>query len=161
MSVGQGDVQTTPLQVATAFAAIANGGTRYVPHVAHEIVHGDGTVDQVQPEVAGQLPTSASALALIEQGLIGVTAAGGTAGSVFGSFPIAIAGKTGTAELKPRQPYAWFAAYGPVDDPEYVVVAVVEEGGGGSQTAAPIARSIFESLYELGDGEVVVGEATD
>lgn len=164
MSIGQGDLQTTPLQVANAFAAVANGGTLYRPHVAKEVVHRDGTSETVEPEVIGTLPVSAGHLDYIDAGLRGVTAPGGTADDVFGSFPIAIAGKTGTAELKPKQPFAWFAGYNvePLAGRRYVVVAMVEEGGGGSQTAAPIVRRMFEGLSPTVDESTIrPGEVTD
>ncbi|HVM14378.1 MAG TPA: penicillin-binding protein 2 [Egibacteraceae bacterium] len=164
LSIGQGDLQTTPLQVANAFAAVANRGTLYRPHVGKEIVHRDGTVETVEPEVLGTLPVSRAHLDYIEGGLLGVTAPGGTASSVFGSFPLQIAGKTGTAELKPKQPFAWFAGYNPhpVDGEQYVVVAMLEEGGGGSQTAAPIVRRVFEGLLpSVGESPVQLGEETD
>ncbi|CAN5322820.1 penicillin-binding protein 2 [soil metagenome] len=161
MSIGQGDVQTTPLQIANAFAAIANRGTLYEPHVAAEVVDPDGAVEPVEPEVIRQLPVSRANLDYIHAALTGVTAPGGTAGSVFGDFPVQIAGKTGTAEYKPKQPIAWFAGYGPAESPQYVVVAMVEEGGGGSQTAAPITKRIFEGLFDLEETEIQPGAATD
>jgi len=164
LSIGQGDLQTTPLQMANAFAAVANRGTLYRPHVAKEILHRDGTVTPIEPEVIGTLPVSPGHLAYIEEGLIGVTAPGGTAGSVFGSFPVTIAGKTGTAELKPKQPFAWFAGYNvaPVDGRTYVIVAMVEQGGGGSQTAAPIVRRIFEGLLpSVDESSIRPGATTD
>lgn len=164
MSIGQGDLQTTPLQVANAFAAVANRGTLYRPHVAREVVGRDGTVRTVEPEVIGTLPVDRGHLDYIEAGLRGVTAPGGTAGGVFGSFPVAIAGKTGTAELKPKQPFAWFAGYNvePLAGRRYVVVAMVEEGGGGSQTAAPIVRRVFEGLAPtVEESAIRPGEVTD
>lgn len=164
MSIGQGDVQTTPLQVANAFAAIANGGTLWSPHVGAEILHRDGTAEPVEPEPVGTLPITPENLAYIEAGLVRVTQPQGTAGSVFGDFPVQIAGKTGTAEIKPKQPFAWFVGYNtePVEGQEYVIVAMVEEGGGGSQTAAPIVRRIFEGLFGLGgDAPITPGAVTD
>lgn len=164
MSIGQGDLQTTPLQVANAFAAVANRGTLYRPHVVGEIRHRDGSVDTVEPEVIGTVPVSTGHLDYIEAGLRGVTATGGTAGSVFGSFALDIAGKTGTAELKPKQPFAWFAGYNiqPLDGRQYVVVAMLEEGGGGSQTAAPIVRRVFEGLSPTEDESAIrPGPVTD
>jgi penicillin-binding protein 2 len=161
MSIGQGEVLTTPLQVANSFAAVANGGTLHRPRVVKEIVHRDGTVEQLPTEELGTLPVSAQTMAVLRKGLEGVTEARGTAGSVFGSFPLKVAGKTGTAELKPKQPFAWFAGYAPADDPEYVVVAMLEEGGGGSQTAAPIVKRVFEGLFDLQPTDIDVGARTD
>ena len=161
MAIGQGDMQATPLQVANAFAAIANGGTLWRPHVGHQIVHRDGRVVDIRPEKIGELPLGGAELGILRSGLEGVTADGGTAGSVFSDFPVPVAGKTGTAEQRGAQPYAWFAAYAPADEPRYVVVAMVEEGGGGSQTAAPIVRRILEGLFDLELQEIDPGRVTD
>lgn len=153
-SIGQGDVLTTPLQVAAAYAAIANGGTLYEPHVVQELLAADGTpVRKIAPVKLGQLGIEAAGLAAIVQGLEDVVMAPrGTARGAFNGFPldvIPVAGKTGTAELGDRVPYAWFAAYAPANAPKYVVVVAIEEGGGGSQTAAPIARRIYEAIFDL------------
>lgn len=163
MSIGQGDLQTTPLQIANAFAAVANGGSLYRPHVAKEILHRDGSVEEAEPEVLDTVPVSAGHLDYIEQGLRAVTDEDGTAGSVFASFGIDIAGKTGTAEMKPKQPFAWFAGYNadPIDGQQYVVVAMIEEGGSGSQTAAPIVRRVFEGLFPVSETPIRVGAETD
>jgi penicillin-binding protein 2 len=161
MVIGQGDLQTTPLQVASAFAAVANRGTIYRPQVAREIVRPDGSVERLQPEALATLPASAETLEYIEAGLLGVTRRGGTAGAVFGDFAVPVAGKTGTAELKPKQPFAWFAAYAPATDPRYVVAVLVEEGGGGSQTAAPITRRILEGLLGADMTPLQSGPPTD
>jgi penicillin-binding protein 2 len=163
MSIGQGDVQTTPLQIANAFAAIANRGTLWTPHVTKEVIRPDGTVEEVEPEVLGTLPVSRAHLDYIHNALVGVNAAAdGTGASVFRNFDIAVAGKTGTAEYKPKQPIAWYAAYAPADDPRFVVVTMVEEGGGGSLTAAPIAKRIFEGLFpQLEESAIAAGAATD
>ena len=160
MSIGQGDVQTTPLQVANAFAAVANGGTLYKPRLAKEILHADGRVETVQPQVLRELGVSPRHLAEIAEGLERV-ASQGTAVGTFGDFPIPVAGKTGTAEFKPKQPMAWFASYAPANNPRYVVVTFVEEGGGGSLNAAPIARRIYEHLFDLGPSEIHAGLDAD
>lgn len=160
MSIGQGDMQATPLQVANAFAVVANGGTLWRPHVVADVQHRDGTVDTVTPEALSGPPTHPTNLAYMEQGLVGVTSDGdGTAAPVFGDLPVTIAGKTGTAELPPKQPYSWFAGYNvdPVDGEEYVVVAMVEQGGGGSTTAAPIVKRVFEGLLGLEESAITPG----
>ncbi len=153
-SIGQGDVLTTPLQVAAAYAAVANGGTLFAPQVGQRLVAPDGTlVEELEPVVLGNLGLDAAELGVIQQGLEDVVmAARGTGAGAFRGFPldqIPVAGKTGTAELKPKVPYAWFATYAPIDNPQYVVVVSVEQGGGGSQTAAPIARRIYEAIFDL------------
>ena len=163
MSIGQGDVQTSPLQVANSFAAVANRGRIMRPHVVRSIVRGAEGEEPIAPEVLRDVEVAPEHLEFIEQGLVMVTQSGGTAARAFADFPYTIAGKTGTAENKPKQPYAWFAGYNvePVDGQRYVVVAMVEEGGGGSQTAAPIVRRIFEGLFALQPTEIVVGEFAD
>jgi penicillin-binding protein 2 len=161
MSIGQGDLQTTPLQVANTFAAMANRGTLYRPHVVAEVTRPDGTSEPVEPEVFARLPVSGSTLDFIHSGLLGVTRRNGTAEAVFADFPLPVAGKTGTAEFKPKQPIAWFAAYAPADSPRYVVLAMLEEGGSGSQTAAPIVRRILEGLFGLEQTEIRPGQASD
>lgn len=153
-SIGQGDVLTTPLQIAAAYVAVANGGTLYAPRIGQKVVDSQGDViEEFSPEALGQLPLDEAGLAEIREGLREVVMADrGTGRGAFlnANFPldqVAVAGKTGTAELKPKVPYAWFASYAPADDPRYVVVVSVEEGGGGSQTAAPIAARIFEAAF--------------
>jgi penicillin-binding protein 2 len=160
MSIGQGDVQTTPLQIANAFAAVANRGTLYRPHLGQKLIRPDGERAPVPVETILQLPVSKRNLDVIAEGLRRV-AAQGTASATFGGFPVPVAGKTGTAEFRPKQPFAWFAGYAPADKPRYVVVAMVEEGGGGSLNAAPIVRRIFEGLFDLEKTEIQPGVATD
>lgn len=151
-SIGQGDVLSTPLQVAVSYQAIANGGVMMRPHVGDRVVATDGTLVRViEPESIGDLGLSAESLGAIRRGLQRVVMdPRGTAAGAFAGFPldrIPVAGKTGTAERNPRVPYAWFAAYAPADAPEVVVVVAIEEGGGGSQTAAPITRTILEHWF--------------
>ena len=162
MSIGQGDVQTSPLQVANSFAGVANRGRIMRPHVVGAVVRGEEE-DPVTPEVLHEVEVAREHLDFIEQGLVMVTQPGGTAAAAFEGFPYTIAGKTGTAENKPKQPYAWFAGYNvdAVGGQRYVVVAMVEEGGGGSQTAAPIVRRVFEGLFSLEQTQIVVGEFAD
>lgn len=153
-SIGQGDVLTTPLQVAASYAAVANGGTLFQPRVGQQLLAADGSVQQViEPVALGTLGLDDAEMAAITKGLEDVVMGGrGTARGAFSGFPldtIPVAGKTGTAELKPKVPYAWFATYAPVNDPQYVIVVSVEQGGGGSQTAAPIARRIYEAIFDL------------
>jgi penicillin-binding protein 2 len=160
MSIGQGDLQTTPLQVANMFAAIANGGTLYRPHVGKAIIRPGEDPEPIGVETIRKLPISRRHLEVIADGLRRVTTSG-TAAATFGSFPVPVAGKTGTAEFRPKQPFAWFAAYAPANKPRYVVVTMIEEGGGGSLNAAPIARRIFEGLLNLEETEITPGTVTD
>ncbi|MEX2329122.1 MAG: penicillin-binding protein 2 [Nitriliruptoraceae bacterium] len=163
-SIGQGEIETTPLQVATSYLAVANGGELLRPRVASRIVSPTGEIlEEFGREVIGTLDLDAATLGALQQGLRSVVMEpGGTARGAFAGFPldqIPVAGKTGTAEQKPKVPYAWFVAYAPADDPQYVVVVSVEEGGGGSQTAAPIARNILEVIFDVVPAPLVEFEA--
>jgi penicillin-binding protein 2 len=164
MSIGQGDVLVTPMQLATAYSALANGGTLYRPQVALRVQRPDGTVvREFSPKAFGRVPIRRPHLAAIRDSLRGVVN-GGTASSAFAGFPhsdIAVAGKTGTAEVAGKQPHSWFAAMVPAENPRYVVVAMVEEGGHGSQVAAPIVRQIIEGLYGLDTSGIHIGLAQD
>ena len=161
MSIGQGDVKVTPLQLATAYCALANGGTVYRPHAVEQVRSPDGkTVLTVNPHANGHLPFSTKQMDYVRQALRGVVGPGGTAGVAFQTFPtsrIPVAGKTGTAEVKPFQPYSWFAAMAPANDPKYVVVSIVEQGGHGSQSAAPIVRRVLDGLFGLPLTDPVTG----
>ena len=162
-SIGQGDVLATPLQVAAAYMGIANGGTVYSPRVADAVLDHQGeVVREIEPEVHSELGLEPNELSAIRDGLRQVVHhPRGTGYGAFSGFPldqVSVAGKTGTAELQPKVPFAWFAAYAPADDPEVVVVVNVEEGGGGSQTAAPIARNILEHYFEFSDPDDIAFE---
>jgi penicillin-binding protein 2 len=151
MSIGQGDVLTTPLQMAVATAAVANGGTVWRPHLGLEVIAPDGTLShRSEPEALGEVPLTEPQMRAIQRGLeMVVSQPGGTAHRPFLGFPIPSAGKTGTAEKGDRIPYAWYVGYAPVDEPRYVVAVAVEEGSGGSVTAAPIARRVLEAAFGL------------
>jgi penicillin-binding protein 2 len=162
MSIGQGDVGVTPIQLATAYSALANGGTVYRPHVLDKVVGTNGgTVRVDRPHVEGHLPFSRKDLTYVRQALTGVVGPSGTASSAFRTFPqsrIPVAAKTGTAEVSPFQPYSWFAAMAPADHPQYVVVSIVEQGGHGSQSAAPIVRRILDGLFGLPLTDPITGQ---
>jgi penicillin-binding protein 2 len=154
MSIGQGDVLVTPLQMAAAYAALANGGTLYRPQLALRIQKPDGTtVRRFEGQVLGRVkmrPTHQAAIVNALKAVVSApsgTATGAFAGWNHAAYPVA--GKTGTSEIHGKQPHSWFAAFAPADAPEFVVVAVVEEGGHGSQVAAPIVRRVLEGLLDL------------
>ncbi len=154
---GAGNITVTPLQLATAYAAIANGGHLCRPHLVGSIEDADGKV--VKEPGGGcdrTLPYSQADLSYIRSALANVVTSG-TASCAFGGFPLSqvpVAGKTGTAErgTPTYQDTSWFAAMvGPIQDPEYVVVTMVEQGGFGAQVAAPITRGVIEGIEGLGD----------
>jgi penicillin-binding protein 2 len=161
IAIGQGDLQVSPLQLALGYGALANGGTVYRPHVGRAVLDpaSGREVRRVPPRVAGVAEVPGGALAAVGQGLASVVA-GGTASSAFAGFPLdrfPVAGKTGTADLPPQAPFAWFASYAPAGDPRYVVVVMVEQGGHGGESAAPVARAIYQKLFGLPVTPVAAG----
>jgi penicillin-binding protein 2 len=150
--VGQGDVLVTPLQMAMAYAAFANGGTLYSPRLVKAVVGPDGkVVKQVTPPVVRKLPISPELMAYMDRALADVPTAG-TARVAFSGFPderLRTAGKTGTAEVFGKQNTSWYASYGPVGNPRYAVVVMVEQSGQGGQIAAPAVRQIWDGIYGL------------
>jgi penicillin-binding protein 2 len=152
LSIGQGDLQVTPLQLANAYAALANGGTVVTPHLGSEIVDTSGqTVKEIDPAPRRKLEISPVTREAILEGLHrAATEPGGTSASVFGDFPVPVAGKTGTAERGAgNADQSWYAALAPYPDPQIVVVATVERGGFGVEAAAPLAAQILERHFEL------------
>lgn len=152
MAIGQGDVLVTPLQLASVYAAVANGGTLYKPHIVKKIsAPYKDDVKEIKAEKVGNVGIDPAILNIIRDDLRQVVS-DGTAKSAFEGFPldtIPVAGKTGSAEMYGKQASAWFVAYAPADKPQYVVVVTIEEGGHGVSAAAPVARKILESLYGL------------
>jgi penicillin-binding protein 2 len=148
-SIGQGDVQVTPIQLASVYAAIANGGALWQPQVAAALrTQGGEVLETIAPEQVGTVSLDEEVLREVRDGLEGVNVRG-TAAAAFAGWPHAaypLAGKTGSAESFGRTSTAWYASYGPTADPEYVVVVVVEQGGLGGEVAAPAARDIWEAL---------------
>jgi len=149
LSIGQGYLLASPVQVLNVYAAIANGGTLWTPRLIDKVIDANGAVTVSNPaKPQGTLPASANALQSIRQGLRGVTSdEAGTAFRAFQGFGVPTAGKTGTAQAGSGQPHAWFAAYAPYDQPEVAVVAMVEHGGEGAAVAAPIVRSVLEAYF--------------
>ncbi|WP_246519398.1 penicillin-binding protein 2 [Thermocatellispora tengchongensis] len=151
-SIGQGDVLVTPLQLARAYAALANGGTLFSPRLGKEVRGPDGRVVRtITPPVAGRLPVPDGTLAYMRRALAEVPRTG-TAAAAFSGFPfgkLAVAGKTGTAEAYGEEDTSWFASFAPARDPEYVVVAVISQGGSGGEAAAPAVREIWSGMYGL------------
>ena len=136
----------SPLQLARAYAALANGGTLYHPQVAKAVVDPQGhVVQRFSPQVQSRVPVSRANLAYIDRALTG-TPVSGTLAWRFGDFPLArvpIRGKTGSAEVQGKQSTSWIASY----TPDYVVVMMVSQGGTGSGTSGPAVRKIYEALY--------------
>jgi penicillin-binding protein 2 len=151
-AIGQGYVTVTPLQLARAYAALANGGTVYSPRIGEALLSADGkTVQKIKPPVVGHLPVSKSTLAYIRSALAGVVTSG-TAASAFGGFPlgkVCIAGKTGTAQVFGGLATSVFASFAPCDHPKYVVIMMIPKSGFGADVSAPAVRQIWDSIYGL------------
>lgn len=153
LSIGQGEVLTSPIQMNAYYAALANNGIWIQPHLLKQTVgRGRLTKEQVQPITKKRLPISNQTLRIIQEGLFGVcNAPNGTARSV--QVPGAKTfGKTGSAENSMgKTTHAWFSGYIVTDKPEIAVTVFLENAGGGGAMAAPIARRIFD--YYVGNLE--------
>ena len=157
LAIGQGDLLVTPLQLAVACSAIANGGTVWVPHVGLEITDASGRIIRpIQNEVRNKLDISDTILKAVRRGMRLVTSdPTGTAYDAFRGFPVAVGGKTGTAQKKPDDDYALFMGYAPADGmtaPQIVVVAIIEQGGKGAGVAAPVVRRVMQAYFGKGQG---------
>jgi len=152
LSIGQGFFLATPLQLADAYAALANGGTLWQPFLVERVVEIDGSERfHAEPKARGALPLTPEQIDTIRAALRDVVARpNGTAWSAFQGFTVSVAGKTGTAESGQETPHAWFVAIAPAENPELVLVVMVEHGGEGSRVAAPIARQILETAQQAG-----------
>jgi penicillin-binding protein 2 len=149
-SIGQGDTLVTPIQMATIYAAISNGGTLYDPTVGKAVVSADGkTVQEIAPKAHGKLPVTRQTLAQMDDALAGV-ATRGTAAWRFGGWPqdeIPMHAKTGTAEVYGKQTTSWFATY----TKDYAIVMTISQGGTGSGASGPAVRNIYDALYGVSD----------
>jgi penicillin-binding protein 2 len=145
-AIGQGDTIVTPLQLARAYAAIANGGTLWKPRLGKAIISPEGrVVKRIEPRKASRVPVPKRVLDYIDTALTGTTRTGTSAWRFVG-FPldqVRIRSKTGSAEVYGKQSTSWLASY----DKRYVVVMMVSQGGTGSGTSGPAVRKIWESLY--------------
>jgi penicillin-binding protein 2 len=149
-SIGQGDTLVTPLQLARVYAAIANGGTLWRPHLAKAELRPDGSrVRTFDPVADGAVGLPEDVIDYIRNALVGVSTRG-TAAGVYRGWPlqeIPVAAKTGTAERYGEAPSAWFAGYLPANaTPRYAVVMTVSRGGTGSETVGPSVRAIQAAL---------------
>jgi penicillin-binding protein 2 len=159
LAVGQGDVQVSPLQMAVAYARLATD-TVVRPRLGQRIENSAGQVEQQLEEPKPRsLHIPFEYRSAILDGLRGAASApGGTSTPVFQSFPIQIAGKTGTAEKGAgRADQSWYVALAPWPDPKYVVAVTDEAGGFGADTAAPMARRILAQLFNVNEHQLVQG----
>jgi penicillin-binding protein 2 len=152
LAVGQGDLQANPLQMAVAYAAIANGGEMVTPHVGLRVEDPEGrTIQEIDPPTRSEVQIDPAAQRTIMEGLHeAAMSPGGTSYPIFCNYPVPIAGKTGTAERGAYQAdQSWYMALAPYDDPKYVVAVTVERGGFGADSAAPVAKGILDQLLHV------------
>jgi penicillin-binding protein 2 len=153
-SIGQGDTVITPLKLTQMYAAIANGGKILRPSIAKAVVSTDGKViKKIEPEQLGTLPATPATLKFLQQSFREVVTAG-TGTGAFAGFPIAVSGKTGTAQVFGRNANgslksdtSWFASFGPTQNPRYAVVMMVSQGGFGASVSGVGVRKIYETLF--------------
>ena len=165
-SIGQGDTVITPLKLTQMYAAIGNGGTIWKPTIGKAIVTTKGEVIQaIEPEKLGTLPATKATIKFLEQSLREVIT-GGTGAGAFAGFPIAISGKTGTAQVfgknangTLKSDTSWFASYGPTEKPRFAVVMMVSQGGFGASSSGVGVRKIYETLFGVKGSTVVPGAA--
>ena len=150
LSIGQGYILMTPIEMINFYSLLANEGVSYVPHVVEKI--GKRIVHPVE---YAKIKLPKKYWEFLREAMVEVTTHPGTlkdegtAYRVFRGFKIKVAGKTGTAEVPGKRSHSWFIGYAPADDPKVVVLAMVENGGSGSRMAAPIARKMLEKYFSI------------
>ncbi|HEX8550666.1 MAG TPA: penicillin-binding protein 2 [Abditibacteriaceae bacterium] len=150
MSIGQGDLLTTPLQMAVAIGAVANGGTLWQPRFLKEMrdAKTDRLLKATKPKSRGDVKVGSANLAIVRAGLRRVITNGTGKGVALPN--VAIAGKTGSAEdANNALPHAWFVAFAPYDKPRIAIAVIVENAGHGSENAGPIAKKILEAAFPM------------
>jgi penicillin-binding protein 2 len=149
LATGQGDLQTNPLQMAIAYATLANGGTVVTPHVGLQVDDAAGRVmREFEPKPRRQVRFKSESGDAILEGLHeAAQAPGGTSYAVFGGFPIPVAGKTGTAQRVGHADQSWYIVLAPYPNPRIVTAVTIEEGGFGAESAAPAALQILEAYF--------------
>jgi penicillin-binding protein 2 len=152
MSIGQGDLLTTPLQVIRGYATIQNGGTLVTPHVGLDVRDQNGDlVEEISPKPAGKVNVSQQSLQTTIEGLRKVTGPGGTAENIFKGSKLQVVGKSGTGEVWGSDWVNWFVGWAENQERPIIVLVMVEGGGafeqGSEVTAGPAARHVLESFY--------------
>jgi len=147
ISIGQGDLLVTPLQMASAIAYVANGGSLFVPRVVDKIVDSDkNNITVFNPQIIREKFIKAENLAAVKKGMREAVVSGSA--GLLSDLPVKVAGKTGTAQVAGQnQPNAWFVSFAPYDDPKIVLVILIENGGEGSAVAVPLAKEIYNWYF--------------
>ena len=152
-SVGQGDLTATPMQMAVAYASLVNGGRVVEPRIVSRVERSNlggepEVVKEFETVVRNELGLDDTETSVIRQGMQQVVTSG-TASDAFAGFNVSVGGKTGTAQVGEEEGLsnAWFISYAPVTDPQYVTAVYIELAGNGGETAAPVAREIYEGIF--------------
>jgi len=147
LSIGQGDILVTPLQIASVTAFFANKGILFKPHLVKEIIDPEtNKTIEIKPEIIHSNFISPQNIEIVKQGLRQTVTAGSA--KILQEVIVKVAGKTGTAEWgKGRSPHAWFTGFAPYENPEIVITVLVEEGGEGSTISVPIAKEILNWYF--------------
>lgn len=152
--IGQGDHQYTPIQIVNYVATIVNGGTRYRPHLLKSVWDYKNTaiIKEQEPTIVEKVEFSQSTLNAIKEGMKGVVTDDGTASSYFRNFPIAVGGKTGSAQMIGHSATGIFVSFAPYDEPEIAVVVVGEYTGSGG-AMAPVCIAVYNEYFKLNKPE--------
>lgn len=147
ISIGQGDLSVTPLQLASATAAIANGGTLYKPRLLKKIVTIDKeTIEEETQEIIQEKFIDRENIEISRQGMREAVVSGSSRALV--NLPVKVAGKTGTAQAGgDKEPHSWFTSFAPYENPEIVLTVLIENGGEGSAAAVPVAKKVLEWYF--------------
>ena len=161
MAIGQGFMQVTPLQLALATAATANGGIWLRPHIVDEVKTDRGVVVRRIPTVVNGVVGAPAALATVRAGMRAAVLPGGTAGIVrFRNLDVAA--KTGSAQADRDKPtHAWFVCFAPYEHPQIAICVLVEHGGHGGVAAGPVARAILKAYFGLKGEGAAASDRTD
>jgi len=142
LSIGQGDLLVTPLQVVNYTSAVANNGTLYQPYLVQKIVQpGNQTVSETTPKILSNNLASTNSLEVVREGMRAAVTTGSARS--LSSLPIAVAAKTGTAQVAGASPHAWFTCFAPYDHPQIALSILIENGVEGSTAAAPVAKEVL------------------
>ena len=148
LSIGQGEILVTPIQLAVFYGALATDGRLVRPYLTKRMVTPDGRITITEPEITGRVPFSNSTLRVLQEALIGVVEDPDGTGILARIPDITVAGKTGTAQNPHGEDHAWFVGYAPASDPSIVVVVVIENVGHGGTFAAPAVKLIIENYLK-------------
>ncbi len=151
LSIGQGGLLTTPIQLIDMVSAIANDGIMYRPYLVDRVIDNEGNlIFEQKPDIRKKLDFDPEVYQILKQGMTEVTTSSyGTARSIFGDFPVRVAGKTGTAQTSiSNANHGWFVGFAPIEDPQIVVLVFIENGNSSSNTLS-VAAEIFKKYFGI------------